>query len=99
MKAQMSTRLAAAVLMRETPLPRAVGQCQQQEEDPTNDENRSGAADARHRPGELVGERHCVLTGKQGQHRLVEDHQRQKHQDPLGGNRGEVSIIVTWTWE
>lgn len=89
MEEQRSERLAAAVLTRETPLPRAAGQRQQQEEDPTHNKNRPGAADARHGPGEVVGNRHRVLTGKQGQHRLVEDHQGQKHQDPCSGNRGD----------
>lgn len=82
---QMSERLAAAVLMRETPLPGAAGQRQQQEEDPAHNKNRSGAADARHGPGEVVGKRHRVLTGEQGQHGLVEDQQRQKHQEPWSG--------------
>lgn len=85
--AQTSERLSAAVLVRETPLPRAVGQRQQQEEDPAHNQDRPGAADARHRPGEVVGKRHGVLAGKQGQHGLVEDQQGQQHQDPCSGDR------------
>lgn len=44
-KGQMSGSLAAAVLTRETPLPGAVGQRQQQEEDPTHDKDGSRTAD------------------------------------------------------
>ena len=81
-KAQMSERLAAGG---ETPPPGAGGQRQQQEEDPAHNENRSGTADARGRPGEPVGERHRGLTGQQGQYGLVEEQQGQEHQEAWGG--------------
>lgn len=85
-----SEPLAAAVLLRETPLPGAVGQRQQQEEDPAHDEHRPRAADARHRPGELVVERNRVVAGQEGQHGLVENHQREKHHGTCGGDAGQL---------
>lgn len=78
--------LAAAVLLREAPLPGAVGQRQQQEEDPAHDEDGPRAADARHRPGELVVEGNRVVAGQEGQDGLVEDHQREKHHGTCGGD-------------
>lgn len=76
-----SGTLAAAVLLRETPLPEAVGQRQQQEEDPAHDEDAPRTADTWHRPGELVVKRNLVVTGQESQNWLVENHQREKQQD------------------
>lgn len=63
----ISGTLAAAVFLRETSLPEAVGQRQQQEEDPTHNEHGPRTADARHRPGELVVKRNRVVTGQESQ--------------------------------
>ncbi|TNN73929.1 hypothetical protein EYF80_015946 [Liparis tanakae] len=71
--------LAAAVLT-EAPPPGAVGQRQQQEEDAAHDEDGAGAADARHRPGQLVVEGNRVVAGQEGQDGLVEHHQSDEHQ-------------------
>lgn len=84
--------VAAAVHLRETPLPGAAGQRQQQEEDPTNDEDGTRTADTRHRPGELVVERNRVVAGQESQDGLVEDHEGQKHQDACRGDSGDRSI-------
>lgn len=88
--------LAAAVLLRETPLPGAVGQRQQHEQDAAHDEDGPRAADARHRPGELVVERNRVVAGQEGHDGLVEHHQTEKHHDTCGG---VTQVDVTWSVE
>lgn len=84
--------LAAAVPLRETPPPGAVGQRQQQEEDPTHDEDAPRTANARHRPGELVVERNRVVAGQEGQDGLVENYQGDKNQDACGRDIGHYHI-------
>jgi len=74
-----SEPLAAAVLT-EAPPPGAVGQRQQQEEDAAHDEDGARAADARHRPGQLVVEGNRVVAGQEGQDGLVEHDQSDEHQ-------------------
>lgn len=67
--------------MRETLLPGAAGQRQQQEQDPPHDENGPRASETRHGPGELVVERDGVVAGQQRQDGLVENQKRQQHQN------------------
>lgn len=86
--------LTAAVLLRETPPPGAVGQRQQQEEDPTQDEDSPRAADARHRPGELVVERNRVVAGQEGQDGLVKYHQTEKHHDAWWGDSEQLERLI-----
>lgn len=88
--------LAAAVLLRETPLPGAVRQRQQHEQDAAHDEDGPRAADARHRPGELVVERNRVVAGQEGHDGLVEHHQTEKHHDTCGG---VTQVDVMWSVE
>lgn len=39
-------------------------------------------------------ERNCVVAGQEGQYGLVENHQTEKHQDPCGGDSGQLQWLA-----
>ena len=74
----MKTLGGAIVSLRQAFPEGAVREGEQEEEDPREDEDGAGGAHAGHGPGELVVQRHGVVAGQQGQHRLVEHHDGQQ---------------------